>query len=509
MNRIILILTVFTMGFCASVSSDRALQVAENVFIQYHESHDLDNFLVSELEEITSEHGTLIYLYHLEPIGFILISGHDSAVPSLGFSFESEFRLDGMPGNIGGLMENFQTEILYMLNNNPPQRADIEELWDRYTSDNFSYTRERNVNPLIDAEFDQGGGWNNGVTSAIGFNGPVGCVAVAMCQVMHYWSHPYVGEGSHSYTEDDYGYIEVSFEDSYYDFDNMPATYATGPSQLLLFHAGVSINMDYDFSGSGAWVIGNYPSSEYSLKTFFRYSEDISNIQRQFFSDTEYRNIIKNELDYNRPIISRGYDNSSYGGHAWNIDGYNGNNLHCNWGWGGYNNGYFNLTSMGGFPEDQASLIGILPNTIENPIALFDYYTDVSTVYFIDLSYEINTDEIENWHWNFGDGNTESTGSGEMTHTFQASGIYSVELVVENIYGMLSESFVESIDISAGMLGDINQDSETDVLDIVLLVNFILGETPSDSQFYASDINSDGIINVQDIVLLISIVING
>ena len=96
MNRIILILTVFTMGFCTSVSSDRALQVAENVFIQYHESHDLNNFLVSQLEEITSDYGTLIYLYHLEPIGFILISGHDSAVPSLGFSFESEFKLDGM-----------------------------------------------------------------------------------------------------------------------------------------------------------------------------------------------------------------------------------------------------------------------------------------------------------------------------------------------------------------------------------------------------------------------------
>ena len=43
------------------------------------------------------------------------------------------------------------------------------------------------------------------MTSQIGFNGPVGCVAVAMSQLMHYWKHPYTGEGSNGYNEDDYG----------------------------------------------------------------------------------------------------------------------------------------------------------------------------------------------------------------------------------------------------------------------------------------------------------------
>ena len=509
MNKIILIFTTLSFIFCAPVSADRALEVAGNIFIQYHDSHDIDNFVVSETVQISSDSGTLIYLYHLDPIGFILISGHDSAVPCLGFGFESNFRLEGMPGNLAGLMNSFETDISEMIENDMPQSEDIREMWNRFTSDNFNYTRERNVYPLIDAEFDQSGGWNNGVTSGIGFNGPVGCVSVAMCQVMHYWSHPYVGEGSHFYYEDDYGLIEVSFEDSYYDFDNMAATYATAPSQLLLFHAGVSVNMDYDFSGSGAWVVGSYPSSEYALQTFFKYSENISHVYKQFFSDTEYRNIIKEELDNNRPIIARGYDNADYGGHAWNIDGYVGNNLHCNWGWGGSNNGYFNVSSMGGFPNDQAALIGIIPNTIESPTALFDYYTDVSTVYFIDLSSEINVDEIRSWHWDFGDGGTETTDSGEVSYTFQSSGLYTVELVVENIYGMLSEPFAETIEVSAGIPGDVNQDSYTDVLDIVLLVNFILGETPSNSEFFAADLNSDGIINIQDVILLISIVVNG
>lgn len=508
MNKIILIFTVLSITFCAPVSADKALEVAGNIFVQYHDSHNINNFVISESVQIPSDAGTLIYLYHLDPIGFILISGHDSAMPCLGFGFDANFILDGMPGNISGLFNSFKTDIREMLDNDTPQRQDIRELWNRFTSNEFNYTRERNVSPLIDAEFNQSGGWNNGVTSGIGFNGPVGCVSVAMCQVMHYWNHPYVGESSHSYNEDDYGLISISFEDSYYDFDNMAATYATGPSQLLLFHAGVSVNMDYDFSGSGAYVVGGYPSSEYALQTFFKYSNNISHVYKQFFSDTEYRNILKEELDNNRPIIARGFDNSDYGGHAWNIDGYNGNNLHCNWGWGGASNGYYNVTSMGGFPDDQAALIGIIPNTIESPMALFDYYTDISTVYFIDLSSEINVDEIRNWHWNFGDGTIQTTDTGEVSYTFQSSGIYLVELVVENLYGMLSEPFFENIEVSVGMIGDINQDLYTDVLDIVLLVNFILGDIPTNSEFFAADLNSDGIINVQDIVLLISIVIS-
>ena len=69
--------------------------------------------------------------------------------------------------------------------------------------------------------------------------------------------------------------IEVDFEDAFYDFDNMPATYASSASQLLLFHAGVSVNMDYDCEGSGAQVPGGYPSALYALENNFLYKDNI------------------------------------------------------------------------------------------------------------------------------------------------------------------------------------------------------------------------------------------
>tara|TARA_Y100000996_G_scaffold10249_1_gene8405 strand:- start:1653 stop:2792 length:1140 start_codon:yes stop_codon:yes gene_type:complete len=53
--------------------------------------------------------------------------------------------------------------------------------------------------------------------------------------------------------------------------------------------------------------------------------------------------------------------------------------------------------------------------------------------------------------------------------------------------------------------GDINQDENLNVIDIVILVNYILvNEVPSDIEFDLSDMNSDGILNVLDIVLLVS-----
>ena len=56
--------------------------------------------------------------------------------------------------------------------------------------------------------------------------------------------------------------------------------------------------------------------------------------------------------------------------------------------------------------------------------------------------------------------------------------------------------------------GDINLDTEVDILDIVLLVNFILDtQIPTQSQFDAADLNNDTILNVIDIVTLINVIL--
>ena len=61
-----------------------------------------------------------------------------------------------------------------------------------------------------------------------------------------------------------------------------------------------------------------------------------------------------------------------------------------------------------------------------------------------------------------------------------------------------------------GSLGDINQDELINILDIVSLINIILGESnPSDYESWASDLNSDSTINILDVVILVNAILSG
>ena len=59
-------------------------------------------------------------------------------------------------------------------------------------------------------------------------------------------------------------------------------------------------------------------------------------------------------------------------------------------------------------------------------------------------------------------------------------------------------------------IGDINEDDSVDVLDIVSVVNFVIGlADPQQGDVCASDLNSDLEINIFDIILLVNMVLDG
>ena len=59
-------------------------------------------------------------------------------------------------------------------------------------------------------------------------------------------------------------------------------------------------------------------------------------------------------------------------------------------------------------------------------------------------------------------------------------------------------------------LGDINQDSSIDVVDVVNVINHILQTDPLASEnSYLADMNSDQLIDILDVILIVSIIIEG
>ena len=62
---------------------------------------------------------------------------------------------------------------------------------------------------------------------------------------------------------------------------------------------------------------------------------------------------------------------------------------------------------------------------------------------------------------------------------------------------------------SEGIVGDVNNDSLINILDIIQTVNIILGANlnPTDYELWAADLNQDGNIDILDIVLIVNMIL--
>ena len=222
-------------------------------------------------------------------------------------------------------------------------------------------------------------------------------------------------------------------------------------------------------------------------------------------TDEEWSWLIKDQLDRGWPIVYRGYSDDA--GHAWNMDGYQEDYYHCNWGWGGSANGYFYFDNLNGgwnnFIDNHAALLNIIPENILEPVALFDFDSINMDLIFNDLSLFINEDEIVFWEWDFGDGNVSYDSS--PIHVYDDYGEYEVTLIVRNEYGLSSQSHIELIEI-LNLIGDVNNDNYVDIIDIVSLVNIILSDSLNPG-LDICDLNDDSVVNILDVILLVQIIL--
>ena len=319
-----------------------------------------------------------IYLFEGANGGFVLVAADDVARPILGYSATGTIDTANMPPALQEWLQGYQKEIdiLREAKGFPPH-AEWYALEQGITPKDTVW---EGVEPMLTTFWDQGYPYNGYCPGG----SVTGCAATAQAQVMNYWKYPAFGQGSHSYTHVRYGVQQADFGHTLYDWENMPvAATASSPMvekeavALLMYHCGVSLEMDYSRDGSaaaGLAGISGYASIDNSLKDYFGYSNQMRVVHKDFgYGNAEWRDMIIADLDLGHPIVYTGA--AEEGGHGFVCDGYDSRGyMHFNFGWSGRGDGYFPVDSIspgvggvGGnvtytFNMSNSALLGLVPD---------------------------------------------------------------------------------------------------------------------------------------------------
>lgn len=362
--------------------------------------------------------------------GFVIVAADDEVMPVLGYSLESAFDAENIPQVVAKWLEGYKSEIRYVLENDIRATEEIAEAWQTLLKEDVTEGQgsgpRMGVNPLVVTRWNQSPHYN----ALCPFDNQAnqrtvsGCVATAMAQIMKYWNYPATGAGFHSYNHQKYGTLSANFGSTTYQWNSMPNNVNSANSAVatLMYHCGVSVDMDYGVAstgGSGAYVITSgspvQHCSEYALKTYFGYKNTMQGVHRSSYNQAQWINLMKAELNASRPILHTGF--GSGGGHAFVCDGYDDNNFfHFNWGWGGSSDGYFTVNALnpgtlgagggnGGFNSGQQILIGIEPpsggNTAPQNLQLYTNVSPSSSSIGYGNAFSVFTNIVNNGTSNF------------------------------------------------------------------------------------------------------------
>jgi len=370
------LLFLFVIGACSVlkadiVNSEMAAKVAKNHYWNNSEkTFTYEELQVQLVYTKTFENAAVYYVFEInENDGFVIIAADNDVYPVLGYSFKGIYTdiMDNLPPDFIWWMQNYTDQIVYVRDNGINATENISNIWDGLLIKKSNQTSPKNVNPLLTTTWNQDIYYNAECpedASGPGGHVYVGCVATAMGQVMKYHNHPQQGTGSHTYYCSPYGSLTADFGATTYNWSSMPNSLYNHNIAVatLLFHLGVSVDMDYGPNGSGAYS----SDARDALVNYFNYSSDAQMIWKDDYSSTDWQDIIKADLEASRPVYYNGQGPD--GGHAFVCDGYQGTNyFHFNWGWSGYANGYFYLTNLNpagmNFTENQGAIVHVFPES--------------------------------------------------------------------------------------------------------------------------------------------------
>ena len=305
--------------------------------------------------------------------GYVVVSGDDRVPAILGYSETGTLSTDNMPENMKAFLESYTRQIDYIAENNiqnMPRRA----------------LQRDAVDPMLTTTWDQGSPYNQKCPLDTRNNqrSATGCIATALAQIMNYHKYPAKTTAAiPSYTTRSLRLKVDAIQPTSIDWENMRPNYrlySTAAQKdavaTLMFLLGASVYMDYSATGSGSSSTFVAPA----VQQYFGYT-GATMAERDNYTLEQWDELVYDEMTTNGPVYYAGQ--SVGGGHAFVIDGYDGNGyFHVNWGWSGSGNDYYLLSilnpngSMGlggsttedGFAYMQDILVGLNPKVKESPL---------------------------------------------------------------------------------------------------------------------------------------------
>ena len=369
----LLLLFVAITAWAGNVSQEEAMKKAQAFFLTRTHTHHPMRLAAkgtqmhrsAALDANTQES---YYVFNAgEQHGFVVVSGDDRTPAILGYADAGAFDATSIPDNMKAWLQGYADQLAALTASG---------------KDTVAVAREHQaIRPLVKTTWNQDTPYNNLCPLDNGARSATGCVAVAMAQIINYHKHPAMTTKTiPAYTTNTKKIKVGAIPSTAIDWDHLLNSYSGSETAAqkqavanLLFLCGAAAEMDYTSNqGSAA------PSSSAvkAMKTYFDYDDATRLIDRGDYRAAEWDDIIYSELASGRPLYYSGQ--SSGGGHAFVVDGYDKDGLyHVNWGWGGYCDGYFLLSildpgsnsaigassSTDGYSYDQDAIVGAQPNT--------------------------------------------------------------------------------------------------------------------------------------------------
>lgn len=363
--------------FAKQITPEQSRLVAEEVLSSSatlrNNSSDLElvQTVYDKSGDLRSE-TVLYYVYKItEDKGFVIVSGDDCFYPVIGYSLENRYETDNVPPNFRLWMDDVESGISKAIRENKQATERTAKAWDAYLNDDtHSLRSSQAVGALIETKWDQGEPFNKNCVFS-GTTTSAGCIATVMAQIMNYYKYPRTGTNAipaYITKTQKYHVSGIPVSEMTYNWSILRNIYsydATGASieevNKLMFHCAVSVETDFDPESSNA----NTKNAAVALANYFGYDQGTHYKSRIYYSDDEWKAILKAELDRLHPIIYTG-QRSTGSGHGFICDGYDDKDLfHFNFGWTGAHDGFYTIDGIQ-FPYYNTAIIGIQPDTGEN-----------------------------------------------------------------------------------------------------------------------------------------------